>query len=305
MVNSDRPEEVLDYSVMATCLTPITLKREQYATIDGSMTNVVPCGKCVNCIQRRTSEWAFRLREEQKVSSSSSFLTLTYNDETVPYSENGYQNLDIKDHQKFMKRLRKYIHEHKHEYPEHDRQLKLKYYMVGEYGTESHRPHYHSILFNLPKKLIEKEQIIEEIWGLGLTQVAVCNEQTIRYVTGYINKRGLADVDTPGQHDLDDRVKEFSAMSNGLGKSWLTPNRINYYRKTLKPFITEENGEKRPMPRYFRHKLYNRFQQLQVRKKQMEHIDSLPELTPKDEIDLVLQKTLNFKRRNTPKRKSI
>jgi hypothetical protein len=65
----------------------------------------VPCGKCVACKKRRATHWSFRLNEEAKLSSSASFLTLTY--EKTPISKNGFQTLVKRDFQLFLKRLRK------------------------------------------------------------------------------------------------------------------------------------------------------------------------------------------------------
>ena len=81
-------------------MTPFTRKVE---------TNIytLPCGKCPNCYARRISGWSFRLMEEDKVSSSSYFITLTY--DNPPMSENGFMTLKKSDFQKFMKRLRKLI----------------------------------------------------------------------------------------------------------------------------------------------------------------------------------------------------
>jgi len=98
-----------------------------------------PCGKCPPCKKRRTSGWSFRLVKEGERSLSALFITLTYDTEYVPITSNGYMSLDIKDLQKFFKRLRKLTNE------------KLKYYAVGEYGSTKMRPHYHIILYNANK----------------------------------------------------------------------------------------------------------------------------------------------------------
>ena len=55
------------------CDTPYSVKPKGWLNaID------VPCGKCPNCKKRRVNEWVFRLQEEDKVSSTSYFITLTY-----------------------------------------------------------------------------------------------------------------------------------------------------------------------------------------------------------------------------------
>lgn len=104
----------------------------------------VPCGKCPPCLQRRTAEWCFRIFQESKTHLSASFITLTY--EKPPITPNGFMTLHTPDFQKFMKRLRKL----------HPRGTRIKYYAVGEYGTERKRPHYHAILFGHIPDLVDK-----------------------------------------------------------------------------------------------------------------------------------------------------
>ena len=59
------------------CSYPITLVRN-------GRHELVPCGRCINCIQRKRAEWSFRLLIEHQNSKSAHFLTLTYNEENIP-----------------------------------------------------------------------------------------------------------------------------------------------------------------------------------------------------------------------------
>lgn len=156
---------------MASCISPLSIKR-------GEVRTVVPCGKCNFCLQRKRSEWAFRLRQELKVCTSAYFLTLTYRDECLPLSPCGIPELR-KDHmQLFMKRLRKENARHCGS--------RLRYYSVGEYGTRTDRPHYHSIMFNLCQEAVIK---LDSIWSLGGTYVGPVGPGAIPYVTKYhLNK---------------------------------------------------------------------------------------------------------------------
>lgn len=262
-------------------------------------TDTVPCGRCPACLKRRIHQWSFRLQKEQEIALTASFITLTYDEEHLPYSEGGYPTLVKKDHQLFMKKLRKYLHQQRFAY-NITPNTKLKYYAVGEYGDENHRPHYHSILFNLPQQLINDESIIEQIWDKGTIQVAVCNTATINYVAGYINKR----IHPKTQDELDDRLIEFSLMSKGIGKNFITPQTQKYYQTQLQPFLTVENGQKLPMPRYYRQKLYNKYQQIQLAKKaKIYQEENEPFETGKQEFEYVknqlqlFNKKTNFKKR--------
>lgn len=171
------------------------------------MTEQVPCGKCPNCLKRRTSGWSFRLMEQVKVSKSAWFITLTYDTDHVPLTKNGFMSLDKKHLQLFFKRLRK-AHEG-NGWPS------IKYYAAGEYGSETRRPHYHIILMNVQ---VEK---IQSAWALGHVDygyrngVAGVNEATVGYTLKYISKAGKF------YHRNDDRVREFALMSKGLGESYV------------------------------------------------------------------------------------
>lgn len=139
----------------------------------------VPCGRCPACLSRRRSAWSFRLREEVKVSDSCYFLTLTYNDEHLPYrriegSDELVPCVEKSDVQLFLKRLRKHIEPYK-----------IRYFVVSEYECTL-RPHYHMLLFNFPPLLKNKlDEYISDAWRLGFVRVDPVTEGRINYVTSY------------------------------------------------------------------------------------------------------------------------
>lgn len=228
------------------CATPITIKRT-YRTMSGEFTNVVPCGKCLLCLRRRQSAWAFRLSEHNKIADTSAFLTLTYDELCLPYSQNGLPTLKKVDLQEFWKKVRRDIEP-----------TKIKYYACGEYGTKSDRPHYHAIVFDLPKNYLQNGQRLADKWGLGHIRVDVCNGATINYVTKYVMKGQWQP-----QHDqetglTDDRVPQYAAMSKNLGLSHLTPAMKKYYQRSKVGHVTLPSGVKLSMPRYYREKVYNK-----------------------------------------------
>jgi len=195
------------------CLNPVTVK-------DGSGLDVpVPCGKCPTCVKRSASSWSFRLMEEYKVSDSAWFLTLTYNTDHVPISRKGFMNLDSRDLQLFFKRLRK-AHGGA-SYDMHARKIgkmpkPIKYFAVGEYGSETFRPHYHVILFNA------NVDFVQSAWGLGEVHYGDVNEKSVGYCLKYLMKRGRIPM-----HKNDDRQPEFGRMSKGLGLSYLSEEKKN------------------------------------------------------------------------------
>lgn len=213
----------------------------------------LPCGKCPNCMKRRTSGWSFRLIKEGERSETALFVTLTYDTNYVPLTKNGFMTLNKRDIQTFMKRLRK----------ESDR--KLKYYVCGEYGSKRDRPHYHMIIFNAD---VEK---IERAWshykaGLGFVPigsiyVGQVNEASIGYTLKYMQKPGKIP-----KHPNDDRLKEFSLMSKGLGQNYITNNMIRWHNNDLlnRMYVPMKDGKKIAMPRYYKDKIYTETQKLLI-----------------------------------------
>jgi len=222
---------------MAQCMTPFTRKVE---------TNIytLPCGKCPNCYAKRISGWSFRLVEEEKNSFSSYFITLTYDTEHIKMTKNGFMNLDKRDTQLFMKRLRKL------------NSKKLKYFTTGEYGSKTNRPHYHIILFNV------KEDTIEKAWKLGQIHYGKVSKASVGYTLKYMSKTSKVPL-----HKNDDRNKEFQLMSKGLGLTYIKDSTIKWHQADLleRMYLNIEEGKKIGMPRYYKDKIYNSDQRGQLK----------------------------------------
>lgn len=132
---------------------------------------IVPCGKCNFCLMSRRADWTFRISQEAKLHSYSDFLTFTYDDEHLPLD----RSLQKRDVQLMFKSLRKAI------YPS-----KVRYYVVGEYGTETSRPHYHCILFGL-----DPDFDLQKVWQYGHVDRRKVEQACIHYVTKYhVNRFG-------------------------------------------------------------------------------------------------------------------
>lgn len=209
----------------------------------------LPCGRCPPCKKRRVDGWVFRLLQEDKVSTSAHFITLTYDPQHVPISPNGFMTLDKTEFPRYMKRLRKLTVN------------KLKYYACGEYGTNNKRPHYHAIVFNVPDA-----EMFFEAWKLdgahfGQITVGDCTGNSVAYCMKYIdkayNEKGLF----PGWRPFkgrDDRVPEFALMSKGMGKNYITPAIVKYHNADLsRNYLTVDGGFKIAMPRYYRDRIFD------------------------------------------------
>lgn len=219
---------------MASCLKPFTVKQNH-------IEQIVPCGKCPNCLKRRASAWSFRLMQEDKVSKSSAFITLTYDSKYVPITRVGYMEIRKRDLQLFFKRLRKAQWES-------GNVDKIKYYAVGEYGGKTMRPHYHIIFFNVDIKFIQ------DAWQLGNVHYGSISEASVGYTLKYITKPGKVPL-----HRNDDRIREFSLMSKGLGKSYLTDAMVKWHKDIIEErmYCNLYDGKKVAMPRYYKEKIYS------------------------------------------------
>lgn len=204
-------------------------------SVDGCR-EFVPCGKCNFCREARRADWSFRLRQECLVSSSTYFLTLTYEDKKIPVTQDGEQTLRKKDLQDFLKRLRK------------EAPTKLRYYACGEYGSNTDRPHYHAVLFNLPAELTES---ITRIWGHGHTVTYEVNDARIHYVTKFhVNPIGKG----------EGRAPPFAIMSRrpGLGINYLDTHK-QWHLDALRAF-TKVNGFLARLPRFYVDKIFTKEQ---------------------------------------------
>lgn len=183
--------------------------------------------------------WSFRLMQEERHALSSYFITLTYDTKFVPISKKGYMTLDKRDVQLFMKRLRK------------DNKNQLKYYICGEYGSKTDRPHYHMILFNADITTIQDN------WAKGQIHYGGVNEASVGYTLKYMMKEKKIP-----KHQNDDRLREFSLMSKGLGKKYLTKEMLEWHNAdhVNRLYCNLKDGKKISMPRYYKDKVFNRQQ---------------------------------------------
>lgn len=240
----------------------------------------VGCGCCPPCKKRRVDSWVFRLLQEERRSRSSYFITLTYDTDSVPITPNGFMTLLKTDpaprrgepgydkgyirrgFPDFMKRLRRKTG------------LKdLKFYAVGEYGSNRKRPHYHAIIFNLdPLDFLELgkddnghmkyiNRKLAECWPFGVVDIGSVTGDSIAYTCKYIDKPK-----TVPQHKNDDRLPEFSLMSRGLGDNYITQEIIDYHKADLtRNYLTVPGGYKKAMPRYYRDRIFDEIDKAEQR----------------------------------------
>ena len=127
-----------------------------------------PCGQCMPCRIRRREEWTGKILLESTRWNWNSFLTLTYSPDTLPQD----RSVSVKEAQDFMKRLRINLQRTGRE--------SVRYFIVGEYGEETWRPHYHAIIFNLPCTE-ESRTLVEKSWKKGFVSISALNPARARY----------------------------------------------------------------------------------------------------------------------------
>lgn len=147
------------------------------------------------------------------------------------------------DVQKFMKRLRYATGDLRND-------MRVKYYLAGEYGPQTWRPHYHAIIFNASVKAIN------ECWQLGHVDIGQnATPATMAYCAKYICKPKKIPL-----HKNDDRLKEFSHMSRGLGLNYITDATKQYHLSTLNSSVKKAGGYSMCLPRYYRDKIFTQTQ---------------------------------------------
>lgn len=214
------------------CISPLLIRK------DGRR-DVVPCGQCNFCLQTKRADWSFRIQYEAARASTGYFLTMTYEDENLPLTDEGLSTLVKSDLQKFIKRLRKDNVVATRE--------QLRYYAVGEYGTITQRAHYHAIMLNLSEHIAQR---LDRYWPFGHVHAGEVTEASIHYTTKYVINRTTA---YPG------RDPPFALMSRkpGLGAGYVDTHR-HWHKDGMRNF-TKVHGIQRRIPRYLKDKIFDRF----------------------------------------------
>lgn len=209
----------------------------------------VPCSNCYVCKTKRSSAWSFRLVQHSKLYNAAYFVTLTYNNDHVPITNNGFLTVRKSHFQNFIKKLRR-------NHPE--KAEKISYYGVSEYGTEGSRPHYHLILFGC------NDREITEAWttdqrgnkrpqALGNIYFGTVEGASIGYVLKYINKPKHQRA-----HQRDDRELTNAYMSKGIGANYLTPRMIKYHHRDIENRVCVQIESKLiSMPKYYKDRIYD------------------------------------------------
>lgn len=197
----------------------------------------VPCGKCAFCLTNKRSSWMFRVYHEMRIQQYPGwFITLTYDERHVKRVPGVGLSLRFRDVQLFLKQIRK-------------AKYYAKYICVGEYGTETHRPHYHLLLWTdcPPEKL-------ERIWFRGQVHFGRITMASAMYTLKYIIQ--------PKQKSENGLEKTRAQFSKGIGLGYLTEAVYNWHTADYENPILHSviDGRKVALPRYYRTKIFTKHQ---------------------------------------------
>ncbi|UPW40882.1 replication initiator protein [Sigmofec virus UA08Rod_6396] len=232
------------------CTRPIFINNQKYK-------GYVPCGKCVECIEKKSTEWKFRAEQEYKSCLSSFFVTLTYRNESLPVKD-GIPVLCKRDVQLFMKRLRKIYSNYG----------KIRYFLLGEYGPTTLRPHYHALLFFdfWVRDEYSFSQLLAKVWQNGFVTSSPVNFNRIGYTVGYMCP--LAELS-----DFYKAYPPFHLQSVGFGRNYLTEERRLFYKNLLldnpnnppTPYCFLQGKYRLTLPRYYKDRIYDLAEKSQIR----------------------------------------
>ncbi|AXH73158.1 MAG: replication initiator protein [Microviridae sp.] len=198
------------------CLSPLYLEQGE-----------VGCGQCMPCRVNKSRLWTGRLLMEQNCwpMHMNYFVTLTYDEEHVPTAPDGTLTLSKPDGVAFRKALYHRIGN------------KLRYFLVGEYGDDFDRPHFHMMAFGYPEApdfttdptKDPVSAMFKKSWDKGFVTASYATGERAAYICGYTTKKITgAKADT----HYGSRLPEYSQMSRrpALGDHFV--QRLSLYLKS-------------------------------------------------------------------------
>lgn len=213
----------------------------------------------------RSISWSVRCQHESQCWENNAFLTLTYDDEHLPWDG----SLSGEEPRLFIRYLRRHltgVQLAPPECPFNGGRSPIRYFGCGEYGTKRGRAHYHLLLFNVRftdttpvGKATYTSSLVSRLWKHGSHLIGTVNPGSASYVAGYALKKvskwereqkyGVMDPET-GEFRV--RKPEFAMMSlkPPIGSYWFAR-----YKSELRNGFVVVNGKETPIPRLYRDKL--------------------------------------------------
>lgn len=242
-------------------MCPFTKEIYQYNKALGKRISfLVPCGRCMRCRHKSQNSIIYRLVNHMKMYKKSVFVTLTYNDQHYPDSDE--VETCRKDITKFLKRFRKSLNDET-----------FSYYMVCERGDLKDRLHFHLLLFwNGPCSYVEMASLIRAKWFAPARRFTTFTE-----IFSYLEEHNRIPSSEIGFVYIDDTVNNnvasyvskyvtelgkklvFRSWSIGLGADILACDDDLVAKMRYLNIIEYMPGEKKysiPLPLYYKNKLF-------------------------------------------------
>lgn len=248
------------------CKSPIYLRSKDMA---------VKCGWCKPCTINARRILTNRILCESVDHAQSSFLTLTVDDDHMPSDG----SLNKTDYVLFLKSLRENL--------ARTRGVRLRFYVVGEYGEKTQRPHYHMALFGFPSCPVRNARVIggrfvpcrcevcsylSRFWDHGNIFLGDLEADSAQYMAQYVTKKLTNNSDYrqpfytgPTNRDrLAGRLPEFAKWSLGLGASvvdrLISPLTTYGFDPDNLPNVVLHGRKSLPMGRYLSGKLRSKLE---------------------------------------------
>lgn len=215
----------------------------------------VPCRHCVLCLETKKNSFAARcIMETQQHDYLPLFVTLTYRDECLPDSGLCYRHIQL-----FFKRFRIQF---KRDFAI-DLGHKFRYAVAGEYGDHTHRPHYHALLFGLPRdgrfrSIKFWNDYIASIWDKGFCLTKQTRDSNASY---YVAKYSLKSEDTPSNFSCP----PFHRSSINLGVRFVMDVAREVLRdnpaRTSLEYLDKFSGQVKNLPlvKYYINKMFPKY----------------------------------------------
>lgn len=231
---------------------------------------VKSCGKCYDCLMQNAAGFVIRCKKEFVNSASAFFVTLKYSDENLVY-----WNFDRVSRRRALDRVKtfgkskpydaygEFILEPRHAtnffediqnvIKRYNPNLLFRIVLNAEYGTWTHRPHYHALIFSpLSFSVNDFHRIVDSVWPYGLTDCSKVVDARISYVALHCMK---TDIGNTLQQKVAPIFRRQSTYKGGIGRDLVNDDTLlaNYY---LDNNFTYNGRYKVNIPRYIKKKLH-------------------------------------------------
>lgn len=200
----------------------------------------VPCGKCIECSDAKRNDLFVRASFEYhnliRHNGVAYFVTLTYHNKCLPRFMHRpcFNRSDVTN---FLRRLRarhyKFCKSFGHKYDG------LRYFVTSEYGHETHRPHYHMVLFSyIPINNYLIPYLVKSTWHFGIVNVQSLESNVgIHYVSKYAGK----DINNQeGDKDITSAIKRYKQSL--FYQTWYKVKSCNGLFKKYEEFVQHYKG---------------------------------------------------------------